>query len=385
MISVMPSASPAPLPEAPPLLIAAFSGRALAGAARASGYVPLVADFFGDADMRAMAGKSVQMKGDFATGFQLAELLAGLQALAAGQNIAGLVCGSGFEDRPGILAELARHWPLLGCSAGAVELVKHPLRLAKLCAGAGVAYPETRLAPPEDAAGWLRKQAGGSGGGHVVPATDREGGHGVYFQRQIPGTPVSLLALASGGGAKVLGSSSQWADPAAGRPFRYGGAVRPALVGAETLGAMACAVRRLVEGAGEGFAGLASFDFLIGGDTFTLLEVNPRPGATLDVFNHPDLMQAHIAACKGLLPAAPLAFRGAIAAAILYCDRSISAFPQMIWPDWTKDHPNPSSHLQSGAPVCTIVAAAAEPHAARRLLDERISLIRRLLAENQQA
>ena len=54
--------------------------------------------------------------------------------------------------------------------------------------------------------------------------------------------------------------------------------------------------------------GLNSADFLVDGDDFRLLEINPRPGATLDIFEPPkgSLFALHIAACEGELePHAP--------------------------------------------------------------------------------
>ena len=57
-----------------------------------------------------------------------------------------------------------------------------------------------------------------------------------------------------------------------------------------------------------GLVGLNSADFLVSADAVWLLEVNPRPGATLDVFE-PDegaLFAHHVAACDGrLTPSSP--------------------------------------------------------------------------------
>ena len=51
-------------------------------------------------------------------------------------------------------------------------------------------------------------------------------------------------------------------------------------------------------------AGLNSVDFLVADDAVWLLEINPRPGATLDIFE-PDggsLFALHVQACGGVLP-----------------------------------------------------------------------------------
>ena len=377
--------------EKPALLIAAHSGRALAEAARASGYIPLVADFFGDADTRALAGQCAVVPGDIRTGFQIDLLLPALQALTRSREVIGLAYGAGFEDRPELLTILAQHWPLLGNGADVVAWVKDPIRLAALCAKADVPHPRTRREVPMSTVGWIRKLHGGSGGGHIAAAYEDPTGN-AYYQRRVSGTPVSLLVLANGESAMILGSSLQWPDAAPGQLFRYGGALRPAGISGALLSQLGVAAGRLVallgterDGlASNGLRGLNSFDFLVNADSFTLLEINPRPGATLDIFTHPRLMRAHIAAVGGVLPVKPLAFSGSQAAATLYCDRGMNIRSIKSWPKAVKDRPNPSTDLQIGQPVCTVVARAAEPQVARRFLDKRIKVIRARLARDQQ-
>ncbi len=90
----------------PFLLIAALSGRAAATAAWRAGYVPLVADFFGDRDTCAIAAGVRRMPGDVAAGFAPGALLGALGELAAEapEPPVGVVYGAGFEDHTALLA-----------------------------------------------------------------------------------------------------------------------------------------------------------------------------------------------------------------------------------------------------------------------------------------
>ena len=386
MISAMRSHWPAHLSELPAVLIAALSGRALAQAAQRSGFAPLVADFFGDADLAALAQGNCQLAGDFQAGFEEAELVAALESLSPGHAALGLVCGTGFEDRPALLAALGRRWHLLGNAPGLVAQLKNPMQFAALCMQAHVPHPETRLQQPDTMSGWLVKQAGGSGGGHVGACLQSSAVK--YYQRLAYGLPVSLLVLADGQTCQILGTSLQWAAPTPQQPFRYGGAVRPALLSPAQDAALSEAVAAIMSALARqaapstGLKGLNSFDFLVRDTSFTLLEINPRPGATLDIFTHPSLFQAHVDACNGQLPAQKLAFADAQAAALLYAERDIPAWPADIWPVWVRDRPKPGSFLPCGSPVCTIVAAAANAKAARHLLDQRLALMCRSIADN---
>ena len=119
--------------------------------------------------------------------------------------------------------------------------------------------------------------------------------------------------------------------------------------------------------------GLNSADFLVSGDVFTLLEINPRPGATLDIFEPAEgsLFAMHVSACQGALPATPPSYERARAAAIVYADRSIPEFPALDWPPWTADRPVVGTAVDDGGPLCTVFAEAATITAARQLAAQR--------------
>ncbi|MGH6836041.1 MAG: ATP-grasp domain-containing protein [Methylocella sp.] len=358
------------------ILIAASSGRALAAAARRAGFRPLAADFFDDSDTRGFCAANRLIAGGLASGFEAESLIAALEALAKGEAPCGLVYGAGFEDRAGLLEALAQRWPLFGNPPAVVRSVKDPARLAELCADSNIPHPKISARMPRDRQHWLVKSAGGSGGSHVAPAgAFRAGGEIIYFQRIAAGEPVSILFLADGAKARIVGSSRQWAAPAPGEPFRFGGSLRPAGLspGLETE------LRRAVEAitAACGLRGLNSIDFLVEGSQYTLIEINPRPGATLDIFEDRggSLFRAHIDACLGRLPRRPLAFSGAAAAGIAYARREISSMPEFDWPYWASDRQKARTALRPFAPLCTIKARAAMPARSRSLVDARTNLL----------
>ncbi|HET6374762.1 MAG TPA: ATP-grasp domain-containing protein, partial [Methylocella sp.] len=358
------------------VLIAAASARVLAAAARMAGYRPLAADFFGDMDMRELSARSCQLENGLESGFTAETLIPALEALCRGEAPCGLVYGAGFEDRPGLLAALASRWPLLGNAAGTVRRVKDPLQLAGLCAKLGIPHPEVSLQRPRDCGGWLAKFAGGSGGTHVAPAASvPEPAESIYYQRMAKGDPVSILFLADGQSAQAIGFSRQWAAPAPGAPFRFGGSLRPAGLSAETEEALRQAAEAIASTCG--LRGLNSIDFLADGKDWTLIEINPRPGATLDIFEDPagSLFQAHVEACLGRMPKLPLQFPGAAAAAIAFAQQEISSMPHMAWPSWAADRQKPQSRLRPHDPLCTVKAWATEPRRARALAEARVKAI----------
>ena len=358
------------------VLIAAISGRALAASARRGGYLPLVTDFFGDQDTLNVAHAHVRLDGDLARGIEEEALVRALETLSEQRQPLGIVCGTGFEDRTQLLQRLAQRWRLFGNGAEIVAKVKNPEVLSSICADFGIPFPELSLSRPRAAADWLAKRKGGAGGTHVKPARQSSAiGGEIYYQRKVTGTPVAALFLADGERAAVLGFSAQWSLPTPRQPYRYGGAVRPATLAPRTADLLSAAVHRLA--AVMSLVGLNSADFLVDGERFWLLEINPRPGATLDIFEPPEgsLFALHMAACAGKLVVGSPYPEGAKAAAIVYAENDIPSVPALDWPDWTADRPPAGSAIKAGQPLCTVYACGSAAAGARALADERREMV----------
>ncbi|MGQ9366469.1 ATP-grasp domain-containing protein [Azospirillum sp. ST 5-10] len=356
----MPGPSPAeagPPGDGGPVIVCALAGRALAAAAVRAGRRPIVVDAFADADTRALAADCRRVA---FTGRALARAAARLPPDVP------VVYGSGFEGRPERLASLAAGRPLAGNPPDLVRAVRRPETLFPTLARLGIAHPETRRTPPRDRRGWLVKRPGGSGGLHVRPAAP-EGGD-VCYQRRMPGRPLSVQLLADDGGVRVLAATLGWCAPAPGLPYRFGGLAGPVAAPAGVAEAAAAAVGAF------GLRGLCSVDFIATDEAAWLLEINPRPGASLDVLADDPLLFARHLAAFGLAPdPGPLPERrGARAVAVLYARTALAVPPWFAWPAWSADRPcaRPSHQggtVPAGAPLCTVVAEAADAaDAARR-------------------
>lgn len=359
------------------MLVVARSGRALAVAARRAGYAPLVADFHGDDDARAVAARLVRLPARPSAG----ALLDALAGLAEGASPVGLAYGSLFEARPDLLDAVAAVHPVLGNGAAAVRRVKDPYAFAALCRECAVPHPAVAARPGEGE--WLEKRAGGAGGGHVrVARPGRRVRLPRYAQRWVGGEPVSALFLGDGRGrVLVLGFSAQWASPASGEPFRYGGAVQPATLDALLAAEMAAAVGRVA--AAVGLVGLNGADFVVRAEGFDLLEINPRAGASLDVFDMGEraLFGLHVEACRGVLPAAAPRFPEASASAVAYARRTVAVPAGFAWPGWAADRQPAGRPARAGEPFCTVLARAGNAVAARALAVERAETILRMAEE----
>lgn len=372
------------------VLIAAFSGRALAQSARRAGYEPLVVDCFGDEDMQTAAAASTCLPARVEIGFRPKSLLAALSELArkAPSPPIGLVLGSGFECNPGLVERLAGQFVIIGNTADVIRRAKDPAAFFGTLDQLGVPHPEVRLSPPDASADWLMKRVGGSGGIHIhdCPAEPRPDPRR-YFQRRIPGAEISLLGVVGSRG-QAFAVSRQWCAPLdrPRRPYRFGGAAVEATIDPE-LEARLLGIARDVSRE-LGLRGLVSFDFLVeAADAPALIEVNPRPGATLDLFEDAEgtLFTAHVEACRDGDPAALLAARwkppGFRAAALLYADRGPLTAPAIDWPQWAHDRPRAGTTIARHQPLATVTASGPTPDAAERLCRERLGALECMLYE----
>lgn len=343
--------------------------------------MPLVADFFADADTCLIAHGCHKLKGKINRGVDWKSLGAALDDLArqAPSAILGCVYGSGFEDRPELLDKIIASWPLLGNDAQTVSRVKAPDNFFGTLDRLGIAHPRTQTELPLASEGWLVKRQGGAGGSHIVPhqvvAAKARRGPKIYFQEMVAGRPISALFVGDGERTRVLGFSEQWTAPLSSQPFRYGGAVRPATLAPDLKDRMIIAVEK----AGACFAlqGLGSADFLVddAGGQPLLLEINPRPGATLDIFDtdaHP-LLRFHLdAVLERKLPDQALDLSDAAASAIVYAPENLTIGETMRWPDWTADRPKARESIDKNRPICTVLARAETKASAKRLVSARL-------------
>lgn len=374
---------------AKPVLIASLSGRSLAASARRADYRPLVVDCFGDQDLASAPGDSRCLPAPTRVGFSrkaLTEALSDLNQVSDGAAV-GLVLGSGFEDQPSLIARLAGAYNLLGTDAETIAALKDPGIFFPLLDKLGILHPETRLTPPEVGTDWLRKRVGASGGLHIkLCKSSPKARRNTYFQKRISGTPISILAIVGAQGT-AFAVSKQWLSPTPKTPFRYGGSVSHVTLATSQETAALEAALALTEACDV--KGLISVDFIVNDDGVFCLEVNPRPGATLDIHDDDQgsLFEAHVIACTGGDPADYLQknWRSARAkaAAYVYADKGPVTVEVGKWPDWAHDRPDFGHHIAAEQPVASAHADADTADAAENECLTRLAVLEKMLYDTK--
>ena len=331
----------------------AVSARMLAELAAADGYQVTALDRFGDVDLRAVAPGATAPSSD------------ALAALAADIDADAVVYGAGFENRPDLVSRLAEGRELLGTPPALLAAVRDPWAVGAAARAAGARAPETRpVAELPGATGrgaWLRKplQSGGGrgvrrwAGGRLAPTE--------ILQRRVDGLSCSAVAIADGRRAAVLGLTEQLHR----RPgFGWLGNVTPPRLPDAELAELDGQLRAVCDevAARFGVRGAFGVDAVWDGRHAWVLEVNPRPPASLELFG-PGCFEAHVRGARGLgLPSAGTlpATRCAKVKLVLFADRDLRAPDPGWWPEGlARDIPRAGETIKRGAPVCTLISTGA--------------------------
>ena len=322
----------------------ALSARMLADLA---GRDAVAFDLFGDLDLRA---RRVVTAGG----------LTALVDAALAEPPGRVVYGASFENHPALVARLAERHTVLGNPPETLRAVRDPARLAAV---APAFPPISSTAAVDRTRRWLRKPLRGGGGTRV---RDWRGGAlraGTYLQQRIDGVPCSAAAIGDGADAVVLGLTEQLVGRRAFgvRGYRWCGNITPPrFAHAAFLEQARETCSRLARA--FGLRGLFGVDFIWDGERAWTLEVNPRPTASLELFDGAaDAFAAHL---RGELPDIEPSTRTA-GKAVLFATRDVTIADSERWLALgVRDVPHPGERIAAGRPICTLLTKAPDPLAA---------------------
>jgi uncharacterized protein len=279
-------------------------------------------DLFGDMDLRAE--RVVKRRS-----------LTALVDAAMEEEPGEVIYGASFENHPKLVERLAERHTLLGNPPEVLRAVRDPVQL-----GAALdCYARTTVTIPTSGR-WLRKPLRGGGG---IRVRDWRGGalpKGTFLQERIDGVPCSAAAV----GDVVLGVTEQLVGRRefGVRGYRWCGNLVPPRTPVP-LDQVQEICSRLV--AAFGLRGPFGVDFIWDGERAWVVEVNPRPTASLEVIN----------------PA-----RAAGKAVVFATEDMVAGELEGV-----RDVPHPGERIAKGRPICTVVATAATPDEVLTALEEQ--------------
>lgn len=371
------------------LALAAISARPLAEAAAREGFKSIALDLFGDRDTCSAAGEWLSIGAPEALRIDANKLLDALHTLARRGDVNGWVAGAGFDGQSELLAQGAARLPLIGTAPADQRRVRDPATFFGFLKACGFAYPPVRHHGATQAAGWLAKDAGGCGGWHITraePATPSPRSPQRYLQREMRGVSMSATYIANGRDAVLLGFNEQIVRPLGALPWVYHGVLGPVPVTEAVRSEVGAALRALAPT--FSLRGLGSLDFLLAGDRVLVLEVNPRPPASLALYpqvGSGGVLGAHLRACRqDELPVVAERVSAPVNGhQIVFAPRALRLDDATLthWATGSQlhDRPRAATRFAAGEPVCSVSARGANADLVKIELARRSDAVLRTL------
>ncbi len=352
------------------ILIVASSGRMLAQAAKNAGMKPLVIDLFADLDTQCYAEAFKQVS-------SLAEkhLTPAVDYFIEHYAVVHIIYGSGFEYYPESLRYLGSRLLVLGNPPDTfAKLHDKPVFFSSLDQ-LNIPFPDVRFCAPDAADNWLVKPMQGQGGlgikrYHLKDDIDPA----VYWQKYQAGTQHSVLFLADGTDIQVIGFNTQWIVPLSeNQEFLFSGIINNCDLLDMQKKRVTDWLKKLVPE--FGLKGLNSLDFIQASDKSFVLEINPRPSASMQLYDV-DLLTGHIKASQGELTDY-CCHTGYTGYQIVYAMQDVVIPDGFEWPEGCMDLPESGMICRTGQPICSIIAHQKQAHSVmNELLIKQLNLIK---------
>jgi len=344
------------------IVIVANSARMLAQSASKSGIRALVIDCFADFETQEMALESIKVDN-----LAVANVSVAISLLNKQYSIAYVVYGSGLECYQDTLKYLEQKFIVLGNSFDVFSLVQNKysffLRLNKL----DIPYPEISFQAPKQKTDWLIKPLQGEGGIGIKRYAGDSNANGAFFWQQFcQGTPSSVLFIANETEYQIIGFHKQYVTQINEDEFVFSGLINQPKMNEVIVHQLNEMLQKLVPE--FSLKGFNSVDFIVNDNKCYVLEINARPSASLNLYDF-DFFSAQINSClgKGLLNSVGF-LKAYQAYQIIFAETDIIINKHLIWPSWVSDIPWEDSIINTGMPICSIIAGGKNEQQVEDLL-----------------
>lgn len=343
-------------------LLVGLSTRCLAESAWKAGRDVVSVDFFGDLDLERMC-ESISLRREYHVGLGFDPFL----FVRASENIVydRLVYLGPLENYPGVLERFAERCEIVGNDADTVRRVRDWKNVRRFCEDHGFFYPETF-----DGVGYVVKPKK-SGGGTGIRRLSSQ-----VVQKFIKGEHFSASFLGDGRNGEVVSVNEQLIGRKefGARDFWYCGNITPVFLDRKEIDDIC---RRLVEE--FSLKGSCGVDFVVRNRLY-LLEVNPRPQATLEIVERAfdvNMFSLHEKAFAGRVERMKNPGK-TWGKAILYAEEDITMPDTGEWLDlpWVRDIPHPFEAIPKSAPVLTVIAEGSDRDDCFEHLREKVGYLK---------
>ncbi len=335
-------------------LVVATSGRMLAQATKQKGFNVVVIDCFADVDTFRCAKKVIRVDS-----LSIENLKIALIELSDFE-IAGVIYGSGFENYVESLYFLESQFEIFGNSAAVFKRVQNKREFFAALNFLEIPHPETHFLPPLEGAWgggalkWLQKPLIGQGGvgiekhapSQALPPAPLQRG-GFYWQQFCEGQSGSVLFL----NTEIIGFNTQWTYG----DFLFAGISNYSDLTDLQKNQLQFWVKKLVSY--FNLRGLNSLDFIHAKNEIFVLEINPRPSASMQLYDTPFFS----------------------AYEIIFAPQTVIIPKHFNWLENCHNLPHSGVIIPKNSPICSMIARSTQSKTALKKLKNNIQKLKRSL------
>ncbi len=314
-----------------------------------AGYSVVVIDCFSDTDTQALALECIKVNS-----LALEHIKPAVSILTSRYKLSFAITGSGFERYLSSLKYLYQKLKVLGNPPNVFFSVQNKTHFFSTLKWLKISYPETSFQIPKLNEGWLVKPMKGEGGVGVKKFKgSNRNNNNCYWQRYINGIPLSALFIANGFSFIICGFHKQLVVSINDNEFIFSGLISYPELDGEIKMRLNNWVSSLVNE--FGLIGLNSVDFILENNQCYVLEVNPRPSASMQLYDA-NLIIGHINSCLNKLLDITINLKEYCAYQIVFAETNLIIKKNIQWPKWTADIPHEGVLINTGMPICSIIA-----------------------------
>lgn len=346
----------------PLVLVIAQSARFLAQQAAREGYLVRAVDQFNDVDLVSVCEQTLTFA-DF-NQLNMADIRQSIVQLA-GDTPATLIAGTGAEVIYPLFNQLPPQITLANNTASCFHQCHSPQQWFALLQKLQIPHPQTCFEKPASSDKWVFKPASRWGGTQIQLMTDIPINKPGFYQRLIKGQAFSVLFFADRNGWQWLSTQSQQPlpDRFIHEHLRNHFPLTP--VAHEQVTTTIEKLTQTLQ-----LRGFNSVDFILSEQLDTLLlELNPRPAASMQFLDSQSLISAQIRACVDDKPASIASASLEQTLIYLFASQSGHVREHAHWPDSCHDIPATGQSVEAGDIICSALISTTD-----EFEDERATL-----------
>ncbi|MCK4494029.1 MAG: ATP-grasp domain-containing protein, partial [Methylococcales bacterium] len=275
------------------------------------------------------------------------------------------IYGSGFEAYPESLSLLESQFQLIGNSSKVFNALQNKPLFFRRLQHLNISFPNViftlennihknkitnYLIKPFDSLGGLNIQAININNSNNLCHPRH------YYQKHIEGQSMSVLFVADGKQAIIIGFNQQWTVE---NSFLFSGVINHVELPVFHQKKLYSWISKLT--LSYKLQGLCSLDFIFYKNKCYVLEINPRPPASKQLYEK-YLLKNHYLACLGQLGKVTIPqYKTYTAYQIIYATTKIKIPSQMKWPKYCCSLPQKNTIINKGQPICSMILNGINP------------------------